>query len=221
MRRLVTAVRNRGIRRTVQSIVALADDRLFDLRYGTRTNGIKQLAELDVRGANRDKGIWFEPIQVRHLRRLLDRIPMESRTSFVDFGSGKGRTLFVAHLCGFRKAVGVEFARELCAMADENLRKFEASTGKKSGVSTVHLDATEFEVKPEHSVFYFFNPFDGDVLTKVLSAIEKSLRDTPRTAWLLYSNPVHRNVVEQMSGFVEVWRETWGTEKTIVFRFDP
>lgn len=221
MRRLVAAVRGRGIRRTAQSFGDLAEDAFFDLRYGIKTIGISQLVEFEITSANREKGTWYQPVRVRHLRRLLDRIPMESKTGFVDFGSGKGRALFVAHLCGFQEAVGVEFATELCERADENLRKFEASTGKKSGVSTVHLDAAEFEVEPEHTVFYFYNPFDGDVLAEVLSTIEKSLHSAPRTAWLLYSNPVHCDLVEGRPGFDEEWRETWGGTETIVYRFDP
>jgi hypothetical protein len=221
MRRLRTALRVRGFRRTAQSIGDLAEDALFDLRYGIRTIETSVLDRLSITSANRQKGLSYEPIRVRHLRRLLGRIPLESRTAFVDFGSGRGRSLFVAHLCGFRAAVGVEFAAELCEQADENLRKFEASIGKKSGVSTVHMDAVDFEVESEHTVFYFNNPFAADVLAEVLRTIQKSLRDAPRTAWVLYSNPAHRDLVEGMPGFAEEWRETWGSTESIVYRFDP
>ena len=80
--------------------------------------------------------------------------------------------------------------------------------------------AVAVAVEPEHTVFYFYNPFDGDVLAQVLSTIGNSLRDAPRTVWLLYTNPVHRDLVERLPGFVEGRREAWGSEETIVYRFD-
>jgi hypothetical protein len=83
------------------------------------------------------------------------------------------------------------------------------------------MDVVDFEIEPKHTVFYFSNPFAANVLAEVLKTIQKSLRDAPRTAWLLYSNPAHRKFVEGMPGFAEEWRETWGSTESIVYRCDP
>lgn len=151
------------------------------------------------------------------MRRLLARIPEEHRTGFVDFGAGKGRALFVASLCGFPRAVGVELAVELCDDAERNLRGFEARTGRPSGIEITHQDATRYQVEPDQNVFYFYSPFKADLLQLVVDNIEASLRQTPRPAWILYSNPKGRGVIDNSDAFLEAFTESWGGTDSIGF----
>lgn len=47
-----------------------------------------------------------------------------SKFTFIDFGAGMGRVLLMASERPFRKIIGVEFARELITIAENNLRSY-------------------------------------------------------------------------------------------------
>jgi len=217
MSRITTAIRDRGLRRTAQSVLDVATDARFERRYRVDTAGTTSLAQLSVDSDNWDPGGRYQPIRVRHMRHLLSRIPEGHRNTFVDFGAGKGRALLVANLCGFPRAVGVEFAYELCVAAEQNLLAFEASTGCPTGIEIVHQDATSYQVEPDQNVFYFYSPFGADLLKLVVDNIEASLRRTPRPVWILYSNPKGRRVIDQNAAFLEVFTETWGGIETVAY----
>ena len=54
---------------------------------------------------------------------------------FVDYGSGKGRTLLVAAEFPFKKIVGVEIAQELHAIAGKNVDQYRGNNRKCARVS--------------------------------------------------------------------------------------
>jgi hypothetical protein len=65
------------------------------------------------------------------------------------------------------------------------------------GFEWVLADARQYRIDPLDKVFYFFNPFDADVMTVVLDNIESSLAAAPREAWLVYANPENRQLIDQ------------------------
>lgn len=217
MARITNALHDRGVRRTAQSFLDVATDAWFERRYRVDTSGTIALDQLSIDSQDWDPGGRYQPIRIGHLRRLLARVPVGQRTGFVDFGAGKGRALFVASLCGFPRAVGVEFAFELCVAAERNLRAFETSIGRHSGVEIVHEDAARYQVEPDQNVFYFYSPFGPEPLKLVVDNIQESLRQTPRPAWILYSNAKARRVIDQNDAFLEVFTETWGGIETVAY----
>jgi SAM-dependent methyltransferase len=67
---------------------------------------------------------FYQPARPRHIREALRAVPVKdfSEHSYVDLGSGKGRTLFVAAELPFREVIGVEFSGVLHDQACANIR---------------------------------------------------------------------------------------------------
>jgi SAM-dependent methyltransferase len=181
-------------------------DRVFDRVHGTETRTFADLQTLDVAGTNKQHGERYQPSPVYSLRRLLRRLDIHYPDfSFVDFGSGKGRTLLVAGELPFRQVIGVEFSADLHAQAQKNI----ACYGKRraDSVISVHADATEFPLPQGDLVLYFFNPFNAPVLGRVLDNLIASLRDTPRRVILIYLYLPDAAWLDKLTMFTR--RATW------------
>ena len=107
------------------------NDRGFDKRHGTDTGGMVPSDKLDIED---DATRWQSNLYLgspdrvtRHLIRSLDID--YTQFTFVDYGSGKGRALFVAAEFPFRNVVGVEISEALHRVAEQNLTRYE---GKKT-----------------------------------------------------------------------------------------
>lgn len=116
--------------------------------------------------------------------------------TFIDLGSGKGRTLLMAAEYPFRRILGVELLPGLHAVAKENLRKFCSPAQKCFALESRCEDARQFEFPPEPTVLYLFNPLPEAALTETMKNLVASLQDQPRAIRVLYCNPVLRHVVD-------------------------
>ena len=103
--------------------------------------------------------------------------PIEfDRFTFIDIGSGKGRTLLMASEYPFRKIVGVELIAELHGAAEENIRAYHSATQRCRQIEAVCADACEFPFPAEPLVLYLFNPLPESGLRRVIAGL--------RRAWL-------------------------------------
>jgi SAM-dependent methyltransferase len=113
----------------------------------------------------------------------------------VDYGCGMGRALMFASTLPLKKIIGVEVSSSLCTAARKNLeRLYRSSRQVKPAWSIVHADARAFTVPEDANLFYFFNPFDAELLDNVIGNILTSARKTPRKCTVLYANPQHESV---------------------------
>ena len=178
----------RNIRHMIAHRIALRWDR----KYGVDTAGTIQLASLSVRGPNRKFGnecICTSPNAFDFMMRSL---PAKiGNCTFVDFGSGKSRTVLLASRYGFAKIVGVEFASELVDCARANLARFNAEWQKCRDLEIVEADATEFVVPTTPLVIYFYNPFTRDVFDTVLHNIVTSLAANKQACTIIYGSSSH------------------------------
>lgn len=110
--------------------------------------------------------------------------------TFIDLGSGKGRTLLMASEYPFRKIVGVELIEELHRAAEENIRAYKSSTQRCSEIQDVCADARDFELPDQPLVLYLFNPLPEAALRQLIERLEKSLARSPRPVWIIYHNPI-------------------------------
>ena len=105
--------------------------------------------------------------------------------TFIDLGSGKGRTLLMATDYPFRKIVGVEILPALHRIAVENVAKYKADSQKCFAIECVCGDATTFALPAEPLIIYLFNPFPDAGLRRVVSNLEQMAG--PK--YVLYHNP--------------------------------
>lgn len=57
---------------------------------------------------------------------------------------------------------------------------------KASSVEIKHVDATAFSVAPDVNMIYFFNPFIGETLQKVVRNIYLSYKNNPRKLYIIF-----------------------------------
>jgi SAM-dependent methyltransferase len=190
------SVRARGWRRTIKVVASVLADFWFDWRYGTETRRVVDVDSLGTDSANRMHAIHYQPTKARPFRRLLRRLRLPDEAVFVDFGSGKGRVLLLAAEAGLRRVVGIDFCPRLCAVARRNVEIFRRKVPALAPVEVIEADVTAHRLRDDETVFFFYNPFDGVILGRVLEQIRQSLARRPRPAWLIYCVPAHGEVVE-------------------------
>ena len=119
---------------------------------------------------------------------IMQALPIDfKRFTFIDLGSGKGRTLLMAASRGFHRAIGVEYMPELHRVAEANLRKFAADhRDSTTQMECICLDARDFKFPLEPLVVYLFNPFPEPVFADVLQKLRRSMAEKPRQLFVAY-----------------------------------
>ncbi len=133
----------------------------------------------------------YQPTEPALFREMMASLPIAfDRFTFVDLGSGKGRTLLMASEYPFRKIVGVELIAELHRAAAQNIREYRSPTQRCAQMEAVCTDACEFVFPDSPLVLYLFNPLPEVGLQRVLRNLEQSLEQSARPVWIVYHNPL-------------------------------
>lgn len=116
--------------------------------------------------------------------KFLDREDFEG--AFVDYGAGLGRIVCCAATLPFNRVIGIELSDDLAQAGRRNLeiarRRFHCKT-----IELLTMDAANWTVPADATVFHFYNPFLNRVLIAVISALAESLRCAPRRVALMCS----------------------------------
>ena len=140
-------------------------------------------------------GGQYQPSEPELFHQILQAVPVESEGfTFIDLGSGKGRTLLMASDYPFRRIIGVELLAELDAIARENIARYRGENQKCFALESHAGDAREFQFPAEPTVLYLFNPFPEHVLRTVLGNLHESLKASPREVVVIYHNLIHERV---------------------------
>jgi SAM-dependent methyltransferase len=154
---------------------------------------------VDVVGSLRD-GYLYLPVRARNLRSALRALPIDrpAEYTFIDLGSGKGKSVFVAAELPFKRVVGVEYSAALDEQAQANAQSFRRPANGSACIEMVHADAAEYVFPAGKLVVYFFNPFGPEVMGCVLRNLEQSLRESPRHVVVLLLWPEQAVMVAAM-----------------------
>jgi SAM-dependent methyltransferase len=181
------SIKLRGMKRTLQSAASILEDWAYDKTRGTDTMNRIAQAELKLQHEAKASAHPYIPTRGRAFRKLFDTLKFPPGSVFLDYGSGKGKVLFLAAEYGFKRIVGVEYAPELNDVALANIKKLPREKAER--IVSVVGDARTYEVEDDVNVFYFFNPFENDVLLASIGQIRKSLDRKPRKIWVIYFDP--------------------------------
>src|SRR6266513_2996494 len=108
---------------------------LFDRRAGVCTMGRVTVQKL---GLSPEKSVRYEATPVSFFHSVLSKLAVDyQRTVFIDFGSGKGRTLLLACHYPFHSIIGVETSPALCQIAVDNVDRYLAHRETSSEISVV------------------------------------------------------------------------------------
>lgn len=120
-----------------------------------------------------------------------------SEFTFIDLGSGKGRTLLMASDYPFHRILGVELLPSLNQIAQQNLEKYNSESQKCFAIESICADASTFDLPPEALVVYLFNPFPESGLRRALANLENSLAEHPRPIYIVYHNPQLQSLLHE------------------------
>lgn len=160
-------------------------------------------------------GRAYQPSDPTIFHEIMSRLSIDCREfTFLDLGSGKGRALLLASDYPFRRIVGVELLPELHAIALANVSKYRSERQQCRDFELHCCDARQYALPREPLVIFLFEPFPEDILREVIVRVEQSLREAPRTVFLVYQNPVAEPVIAEFPGF----RKIAGTLQYAVFQ---
>jgi len=152
-------------------------------------------------------GGQYQPSEPELFQRILRALPVApDRFTFIDLGSGKGRTLLMASDYPFRRIVGVELLAEFESIAQRNIARYHGEQQKCFALESQQCDAREYVFPDEPIVLYLFNPFPEHVLRDVLGNLRESLKNSPRPAFAIYHNLVHERVFVESEWLQAVYR---------------
>jgi SAM-dependent methyltransferase len=137
----------------------------------------------------------YQPSEPALFHAILDSLPVAvDGFTFIDLGSGKGRTLLMASEHPFRRIVGIEILAELHQIARQNIARYRSEGQKCSAIESCAGDARRFEFPLEPIVLYLFNPFPEHVLREVLANLHRSVTAELHEVYVIYHNVVHESV---------------------------
>jgi SAM-dependent methyltransferase len=156
-----------------------------------------------------DPALFREMIEELRQRNNLDL----ANFTFLDLGSGKGRTLLMAADYPFQRIVGVELLPSLHQVAQENLQRYNSQSQQCFALESICADATCFALPEDPLVIYLFNPFPEPGLRRFLANLGWSLHEHPRPIYLLYHNPLFEHIFLERG----ILRRIAGTHQFSIF----
>ena len=108
----------------------------------------------------------------------------------VDFGCGKGRVLFYVNQRFSCEVCGIEVDEELYEQALDNRAFYNTRfRDQQEKIEIIKGKAEEYEIRPEDTIFYFFNPFEINIFSQVIEHIMKSVEEHPRRILVIMYYP--------------------------------
>ena len=212
-------IRSLCLRGPLNTFKLLSFEREYEKRFNIKTISIVNLKGLTLAGTNSAENHHYQGASYFILFKVFNLLPNKLKNAtMIDYGCGKGRALFVAETCGFKKLIGLDIAKELI----EEARRNELNYKKKNTNSQFIFefeDATKYLIPNDAEVFYFFNPFGKKILQEVITNIKKSVLNNPRTIYCIYLNPLYHPIFLE-NGFknfktIKSWRYLEGEIYTI------
>ena len=175
-------------------------DREFDRKYGIDTGGLFTPGLRDASTQNWRQGNRYEAIHPETFLKALHGLRIEHQQfTFIDFGSGKGRALLLAAGFPFRRVIGVEYVEKLNIIARQNVSRWRNITNNQNEIEIIGMDACQFPIPEGPLLIYFYNPFTGAILEKVIDNLTKSYQENPRPMIVLCFSPNHAGLFERVA----------------------
>lgn len=193
-------------------------DSRFDRKFHVETSGDVEVENLDISDEEKEEAVEYTSTPPT-FGYVMTRLNLEySKYVFIDYGCGKGKVLFMASDFPFRKIMGVEISQFLCDAANQNIESFRSRSQKCSDLEVLCSDAKSFHLPEEPLVLYFYNPFSEVVMKEVLDSVEASYREYKRAVYLIYYNPRHQNLMDEMEKFERIGLEGWDDPMWVIYR---
>ena len=160
---------------------------VFERRYNLNTEECEHLEDYGVSGENGDR-VPYVPSGWLDFGKIAQIAKFSQDDVFVDFGSGKGRMVFLAAARHkFKKVIGVELLNEWNEIARSNIAN-NVKRLKCEDVTLVTSDVLAFKIPTDMTVAYFFEPFGTRIFSAVMKNIQASIASNPRKLLVIYQS---------------------------------
>ena len=159
-----------------------------------------------------------EPGLFREMIEALAQVPGLNLAdfTFIDLGSGKGRTLLMASDYPFRRIIGVELLLSLHRIAELNLAQYQRDSQRCSALESVCADAPSSALPAGPLLIYLFNPFGEEGLRRTIANLKQNVEINPRPVFVLYHNPQLEHVLTGAAFLKKIA----GTHQYSIFKAD-
>lgn len=134
----------------------------------------------------------YTPSNWLTVRRIQQTVPFSPDDVFADFGSGKGKMVYLAARYPLKKIIGIEISTQLNDIAIKNIATHRHALACPD-IDLLNMDVREFDIPNDLTIAYFFNPFVDEIFLQVIDNIHRSFLHTPRRIWIVYKNPIMRH----------------------------
>jgi predicted RNA methylase len=177
------SLKDNGFLPTIRKIGQRLEYKLKGIDFSTQN-----IYDLTRKGEHQEHGTALVSTSIDFLKQLIQDLETVAerpikKNLFVDFGSGKGAAIIHAKKLGFKKTIGVEFAKELHECAIKNIEALGLDD-----VESLYEDATNYSLPNDISLIYFFNPFDEVVMKKVIENIMQQKSSFQNDVYIIYGN---------------------------------
>lgn len=135
---------------------------------------------------SKSKGLYhgYSKTNEKHLHEIFKTISCKNKR-LLDIGCGKGVVLKEATKFPFEKIAGIEIQKDLVEIARKNFKIM----GLEHKIECIIANAIEFDKYSDYNVFFLFNPFSVEILSKVLDKIIESRTTENHIVTIIYHNP--------------------------------
>ena len=127
----------------------------------------------------------YEPTPYTVLKRLVNSGMISQDDVVLDYGCGKGRVSFFLSYRTKAQTIGIEYDEHIYKDALENRQ----ATLSRIKPNFILSSAEAYDVPPQVTRCYFFNPFSVEILHKVMARICQSWYENPREIFLFFYYP--------------------------------
>lgn len=129
----------------------------------------------------------YEASEYEGLEQIFELAPLSPEDTLVDFGCGMGRVLFYCNQRFFCKVKGIEYDKKIFDRLLDNAEFYHVRFGgQREKFTLLNMKAEDYEIAPEDTCFYFFNPFTDSILEAVLDRIVRSVEESPRRVTVVF-----------------------------------
>ena len=145
------------------------------------------------------------------MRAILRRTGLDSKDTLVDLGCGKGRLLLVGSLFHPATVIGIELSSRLAEIA----RRHAGRLIESRLIEVLNCNVLDYDFN-RGTVFYLYNPFEGDILQGVMDRLESSLLNSPRPIRIIYVGPYYAEIIDQrpwLQRYDNYTLHSWGSTR--------
>jgi SAM-dependent methyltransferase len=169
---------------------------------GVETYRAAYFSELKYEGTSGQSANPYEPVREEEFDAVFTKLGVDcSNYHLVDIGSGKGRAVLLAARIGFKHITGVEYSKDLHAVAVRNIAAARNKWPNVDRITLVQGDASLFTPPKPPIIYYMCNPFGEEVMIKFMARVIESLQSYSGDVWIVYWNPTARRVIDESSIF--------------------